>query len=93
MKKPTPEMRLERVLETLSEEIATASDAEVLEACADLRIQPEMKGSMAFAGVKGKIFPYRPWVLPAADAATLTGADNDPPDPDGDPPGLAPRRQ
>ena len=86
MKKVTPEMRLERVLETLSEMIATSSDTEVLEACADLRIQPEMKGSVAFLGVKGTVFPYRPWVLPASDAATL-------PDPDDDPADLTPRRQ
>jgi hypothetical protein len=93
MKKVTPEMRLERVLERLSREIALSTDTEVLEACADLRIQPEMKGSVAFVGVKGIVFPYRPWVLPASGAATLTDPDNDPPDPDDDPPDLAPRRQ
>lgn len=86
MKKPTPEMRLERVLATLSEEIATSSDAEVLEACADLRIQPQMKGSVAFIGLKGKVFPYRSWVLPESDTATLT-------DPEDDEPDLTPRRQ
>jgi hypothetical protein len=86
MKKPTPEMRLERVLETLSEEIAASSDAELLEACADLRIQPQMKGSVAFLGVKGTVFPYRFWVLPESDTATLM-------DPDDDGPDLTPRRQ
>lgn len=86
MKKPTPEIRLERVLATLSEEIAASSDTEVLEACADLRIQPEMKGSVAFLGVKGAVFPYRFWVLPESDAAAL-------PDPDDDGPDLTPRRQ
>lgn len=79
-------MRLERVLATLSEEIATSSDSEVLEACADLRIQPQMKGSVAFLGVKGTVFPYRFWVLPEPDAATLT-------DPDDDEPDLTPHRQ
>ena len=86
MKKPTPEMRLERVLATLSEEIATSSDTEVLEACADLRIQPQMKGSVAFLGVKGTVFPYRFWVLPESDTATLM-------DPEDDGPDLTPRRQ
>ena len=86
MTKPTPEMRLERVLETLSEEIATSSDTEILEACADLRIQPDMKGTIAFVGVKGTVFPYRFWVLPESDAATLT-------DPDDDGPDLTSRRQ
>ena len=86
MKKPTPEVRLERVLATLSEEIAISSDTEVLEACADLRIQPQMKGSMAFLGIKGAVFPYRFWVLPESEAAKLT-------DPDDDEPDLRPRRQ
>ena len=57
-----------------------------LEACADLRIQPEMKGSVAFMGLKRPVFPYRFWVLPDSDAATLT-------DPDDDLPDLTPRRQ
>ena len=94
MKKSTPEMRLERVLESLSGEIALASDEEVLEACADLRIQPEMKGTVAFLGIKGIVFPYRPWMLPQSlsqpdDPAGL--ADPDDP-PDGGPPDLG-RRQ
>jgi hypothetical protein len=86
MKRETPEMQLERVLEILSAEIATASDAEVLEACADLRIQPDMKGSVAFLGVKGFVFPYRFWVLAPSDATTLAAPDDDPSD-------LTPRRQ
>ena len=88
MKKPTPELRLERVLEKLSREIALASDAEVLEACADLRIQPEMKGTVAFLGVKGFIFPYRQWTLPDTNAPLADP--NDPPE-DG-PSGLGPRQ-
>jgi len=87
MKKPTPEMKLERVLEKLSREIALASDEEVLEACADLRIQPEMKGTVAFLGIKGIVFPYRPWMLPRSDDDPATLAD-----PDDDPPDLGPRQ-
>jgi hypothetical protein len=64
MKRLPPQVRLERLLEILSEEIATASDEEVLDACADLKINPKMKGTMAFIGVKGFYFPYRPQVFP-----------------------------
>jgi hypothetical protein len=78
MRKPTPEMRLERVLETLSGEIAAASDDEVLEACADLRIQPHMKGSMAFVGVKGLYWPYRPWVFDPSVELSPRDADDGP---------------
>jgi hypothetical protein len=81
MRKPTPEMRLARVLETLSAEIAAASDAEVLEACADLRIQPEMKGSIAFIGLKGgHYWPYRPWKFEPPAGMSLSEADDDGPD-------------
>jgi hypothetical protein len=80
MKKSTPEMRLERILEKLSREIALASDEEVLEACADLRIQPEMKGTVAFLGVKGFVFPYRQWTLPESDDPSALADPDDPPD-------------
>jgi hypothetical protein len=56
MKKPTPELRLERLLEKLSADLAEASDAELLEACADLGIKPAMKGSIAFFGLKSPFF-------------------------------------
>ena len=64
----TTQVRLERLLEILSEDIATASDEEVLDACADLKISPRMKGTMAFIGVKGLYFPYRPQVFPPLTA-------------------------
>lgn len=80
MRKPTPEMRLARVLETLSAEIAAASDAEVLEACADLRIQPQMKGSMAFIGLKGLYWPYRSWIFGTAADPHSAESDDDGPD-------------
>lgn len=62
MKKILPEVRLERLLEALSADVTLASDAEILEACADLGIQPAMKGSIAFLGLKkGVVFyPYVP---------------------------------
>lgn len=67
MKKSAPEVRLERIVEALSADVTLASDAEILEACADLGIKPEMKGSIAFLGLKkGHLFfPYRPEKLAA----------------------------
>jgi hypothetical protein len=60
MKKILPEVRLERLVEALSADVAEASDAEILKACADLGIKPEMKGSIAFLGLSGTyFFPYR----------------------------------
>lgn len=67
---PLP-VRLERLLEVLSEDIATASDEEILDACADLKIIPKMKGTMAFIGVKGLYFPYRPQVFPPLTAPSI----------------------
>jgi hypothetical protein len=48
---------LERLLEALAEELAQASDEEVLAACADLGMNPQMRGSAAFIGLK---YPSRP---------------------------------
>lgn len=45
--------RLERLLNALAEDLAEASDEEVLQACADLGMNPEMRGSAAFFGLKG----------------------------------------
>jgi hypothetical protein len=44
-------MVLSRLLEFFEAEIAQSSDAEVLEAAADLRMNPRMKGSAAFGGI------------------------------------------
>jgi hypothetical protein len=62
MKKIPPELRLDRLLDALSEDVSLASDAEILEACADLKIQPGMKGSIAYLGLKKGLFffPYAP---------------------------------
>lgn len=78
MKKLPPHVRLERLLEILSEEIAHSSDAEILAACADLKIKPEMKGSLAFLGLKSLHFPYRYWVLPEFNDPSALADDESP---------------
>jgi hypothetical protein len=45
--------RLERLIDALALELVEASDEEVLQACADLGMKPEMRGSAAFIGLKG----------------------------------------
>ena len=45
--------RLERLIDAMAEDLAEASDEEVLQACADLGMNPEMRGSAAFFGLKG----------------------------------------
>ena len=56
-----PHVRLEQLLERLSAELVHTTDAEVLEACADLGIKPGMKGSIVFLGLNGPFsFPYVP---------------------------------
>jgi hypothetical protein len=44
---------LERLIAALALELAEATDEEVLQACADLGMKPEMRGSAAFIGLKG----------------------------------------
>ncbi len=61
-KRATPEARLEQLLESLSTDLAQATDAELLEACADLGLKPEMKGSVALIGLKGKWIRFFPYV-------------------------------
>jgi hypothetical protein len=84
MKKIPPELRLERIVLALSEDVTQASDAEILAACADLGIQPAMKGSIAFLGLKKGLafFPYVPEKLPpltdAAAGLNGSGASRDP---------------
>ncbi|HEY4212927.1 MAG TPA: hypothetical protein VGM84_15715 [Steroidobacteraceae bacterium] len=58
-----PEVRLEKVLEALTTEVAGATEQEVLDAAADLRMDPRLRGSVATLGVKGLVFPYRPGVF------------------------------
>lgn len=52
-----PETTLERLLEALERELVAASDAEIIAAANDLGMQPHMKGSAAFMGLK---YPMRP---------------------------------
>jgi len=47
-----PETALERVLEALEHELTEATDEEILEAAHDLGMQPGMKGSAAFLGLR-----------------------------------------
>ncbi len=47
-----PETALERILEALERELVEATDGEILEAAHDLGMQPEMKGSAAFLGLR-----------------------------------------
>jgi len=80
MKKAPPEVRLERLLERLSAELAECSDAEIQEICEELRFKLDMKGSLAFLGVKSLVPPYRYWVLPPPDEDPTLFPDTDPDD-------------
>lgn len=52
MMRAFPEAALERLLEALEHEVLEASDAEILAAAAELGMQPGMKGSAAFIGLR-----------------------------------------
>lgn len=81
MKKIPPEVRLERLLEALSADAVEASDAELLETCAELGIKPAMKGSIAFLGLKGIFFfPYVPEKFSALMEPPAAPDPNDSPD-------------
>ena len=47
-----PEIKLARVLVALEPELVAATDAEIREAAADLGMRLDMRGSVAFAGLK-----------------------------------------
>jgi hypothetical protein len=51
--------RLTRILEALEQELLDASDAEILQAAQELGMNPHMRGSAAFIGLK---YPTR-WQL------------------------------
>lgn len=53
--------RLESLLAALEQELIAATDEEILEAAADLGMNPAMKGSAAFFGVT---IPLRPAFTP-----------------------------
>lgn len=50
-----PDVSLEQVLAALERELIDASDEEVLAAAAELGMNPSMKGSAAFLGVKSPL--------------------------------------
>jgi hypothetical protein len=52
-----PEVTLGRILQALEHELMEASDGEILEAAADLGMDPSMKGSAAFLGLKYPAVP------------------------------------
>jgi hypothetical protein len=52
IKAPLPEVALSRILETLGQELIDASDGEIQQAAKALGMNPQMKGSAAFAGLK-----------------------------------------
>jgi hypothetical protein len=57
VKVASPEVALARILEALGRELINASDEEVMEAAKDLSMNPQMRGSAAFAGLK---YPAKP---------------------------------
>jgi hypothetical protein len=53
----SPEAKLTRVLEALEQELIEASDGEIMAAAAELGMNPTLKGSALFAGLK---YPTQP---------------------------------
>jgi hypothetical protein len=52
VKAASPDVALARILEALGQELIEASDEEITGAAKDLGMDPQMKGSAAFAGLK-----------------------------------------
>ena len=67
----SPEARLTRVLEALERELIDASDEEILAAAMELGMNPKMKGSALFAGLK---YPARPQLADFFDLGLGTNA-------------------
>ena len=65
-----PEVTLGRILDALERELLEASDTEILEAAQDLGMNPAMKGSAAFLGLK---YPYRPQLQDFCGADEIGG--------------------
>lgn len=57
VKAASPEVELTRILEAMEQELIDASDEEIMGAATDLGMDPKMRGSAAFAGIK---FPAKP---------------------------------
>ncbi len=60
MKHPMPDVRLERLVDALGDDLAEASDLELIEAARDLRMDLTLRGSAAFLGVEAAVFPVSP---------------------------------
>ena len=52
VKTVSPPVRLARLLLALEQELIDASDEDIMEAAGDLGMNPKMKGSAAFIGIK-----------------------------------------
>lgn len=48
----SPELKLTRILRSLEQELIDASDEDLMQAARDLGMNPKMKGSAAFLGVR-----------------------------------------
>jgi hypothetical protein len=57
VKRASPEVALTRILEGLGQELIDLPDEEIIEAAKALGMDPEMRGSAAFAGLK---YPAQP---------------------------------
>jgi hypothetical protein len=80
-----PDMGLERLIHGLEQELLAAPDEEFLAGARDLGMNPEMKGSAAFLGVKD-LSPQLLSALSAAYRARMARADAaDGPDEERDP--------
>jgi hypothetical protein len=53
-----PEVRLERVLAAMEQELIDADDDELLDVVAELGLKPSMKGSVALLGVTRRLPPW-----------------------------------
>jgi hypothetical protein len=62
-----PEVRLERILAALEQELIRADDDELMDVVAELGLKPSMKGSVALFGVTHRLqpWPQRPQATPA----------------------------
>jgi hypothetical protein len=56
--KQHPDVRLERILAALEQELIHADDEELLEVVAELGLKPSMKGSVALLGVTRRLSPW-----------------------------------
>jgi hypothetical protein len=66
-----PEAALARIVSALGQELLDASDEEILAAAKDLGMNPGMKGSAAFLGLKYLRHAPPEWWLEGFDAALL----------------------